>query len=216
MHPLKPRISITKGVIYISVIWTMATFFSLPHAICQKLFTFKYRWDGLVGSSLGAWRTLTDGNLSLLWISELLAPSYCAKLSLCFLPILLLPGLCLSSALFFLLFFLILSSKHFTALPCYSLSLCLQGQGNSNQLLPLGTYTHPDWNSESPIPCLKWWGLSSLAPPINKPVYMSKCLRQDAVPTHTSHLSYALSCALLERKALSVLKFKYSCVLLVR
>ena len=45
---------------------------------------------------------------------------------------------------FFLLFFLILSSKHFTALPCYSLSLCLQGQGNSNQLLPLGTYTHPD------------------------------------------------------------------------
>lgn len=43
MHPLKPRISITKGVIYIAVIWTMATFFSLPHAICQKLFTFKYR-----------------------------------------------------------------------------------------------------------------------------------------------------------------------------
>ncbi|XP_017353901.1 probable G-protein coupled receptor 83 isoform X2 [Cebus imitator] len=42
MHPLKPRISITKGVIYIAVIWTMATFFSLPHAICQKLFTFKY------------------------------------------------------------------------------------------------------------------------------------------------------------------------------
>jgi len=42
MHPLKPRISITKGVIYITVIWTMATFFSLPHAICQKLFTFKY------------------------------------------------------------------------------------------------------------------------------------------------------------------------------
>ncbi|XP_062951942.1 G-protein coupled receptor 83 isoform X2 [Cynocephalus volans] len=45
MHPLKPRISITKGVIYIVVIWTMATFFSLPHAICQKLFTFKYSED---------------------------------------------------------------------------------------------------------------------------------------------------------------------------
>ncbi|KAI4580666.1 hypothetical protein MJG53_010208 [Ovis ammon polii x Ovis aries] len=45
MHPLKPRISTTKGVIYISVIWTMATFFSLPHAICQKLFTFKYSED---------------------------------------------------------------------------------------------------------------------------------------------------------------------------
>ncbi|XP_055139269.1 G-protein coupled receptor 83 isoform X2 [Symphalangus syndactylus] len=45
MHPLKPRISITKGIIYIAVIWTMATFFSLPHAICQKLFTFKYSED---------------------------------------------------------------------------------------------------------------------------------------------------------------------------
>uniref|UniRef100_A0A8C6C7D6 G protein-coupled receptor 83 n=1 Tax=Monodon monoceros TaxID=40151 RepID=A0A8C6C7D6_MONMO len=45
MYPLKPRISITKGVIYITVIWTMATFFSLPHAICQKLFTFKYSED---------------------------------------------------------------------------------------------------------------------------------------------------------------------------
>ncbi|KAM9221489.1 G-protein coupled receptor 83 isoform 2-T2 [Dugong dugon] len=45
MYPLKPRISITRGVIYIAVIWTMATFFSLPHAICQKLFTFKYSED---------------------------------------------------------------------------------------------------------------------------------------------------------------------------
>ncbi|KAB1271890.1 putative G-protein coupled receptor 83 [Camelus dromedarius] len=45
MHPLKPRISITKGVIYIAVIWTMATIFSLPHAIYQKLFTFKYSED---------------------------------------------------------------------------------------------------------------------------------------------------------------------------
>ncbi|KAL4697594.1 hypothetical protein H8959_003292 [Pygathrix nigripes] len=34
-----------QGVIYIAVIWTMATFFSLPHAICQKLFTFKYSED---------------------------------------------------------------------------------------------------------------------------------------------------------------------------
>ena len=173
MHPLKPRISITKGVIYIAVIWTMATFFSLPHAICQKLFTFKYRWDGLVESSLGAWRTLTDGNLSLLWISELLAPSYCAKL------VSLLPSHPVASrpvpilwTFFVLLFSLILSSKHFTALPCYPLSLCLQGQGKSNQLLPLVTYTHPDWNSESPSPFLKWWGLSSLAPPTNKPVYV--------------------------------------------
>ncbi|KGL90158.1 putative G-protein coupled receptor 83, partial [Charadrius vociferus] len=42
MHPLKPRISTAKGVIYIFVIWIMATCFSLPHAIYQKLFTFEY------------------------------------------------------------------------------------------------------------------------------------------------------------------------------
>ncbi|KFQ17780.1 putative G-protein coupled receptor 83, partial [Merops nubicus] len=42
MHPLKPRISTAKAVIYISVIWIMATCFSLPHAIYQKLFTFEY------------------------------------------------------------------------------------------------------------------------------------------------------------------------------
>ncbi|NXP35512.1 GPR83 protein, partial [Leiothrix lutea] len=45
MHPLKPRISTGKGVIYISIIWIMATCFSLPHAIYQKLFTFEYSED---------------------------------------------------------------------------------------------------------------------------------------------------------------------------
>ncbi|XP_032063726.1 probable G-protein coupled receptor 83 isoform X2 [Aythya fuligula] len=45
MHPLKPRISTAKGVIYISVIWVMAACFSLPHAIYQKLFTFEYSED---------------------------------------------------------------------------------------------------------------------------------------------------------------------------
>ncbi|NWU38376.1 GPR83 protein, partial [Hylia prasina] len=45
MHPLKPRISTGKGVIYISVIWIMATCFSLPHAIYQRLFTFEYSED---------------------------------------------------------------------------------------------------------------------------------------------------------------------------
>ncbi|NWT53761.1 GPR83 protein, partial [Erythrocercus mccallii] len=45
MHPLKPRISAGKGVIYIFVIWIMATCFSLPHAIYQKLFTFEYSED---------------------------------------------------------------------------------------------------------------------------------------------------------------------------
>ncbi|XP_074812006.1 G-protein coupled receptor 83 [Natator depressus] len=42
MHPLKPRLSTAKGIVYISVIWNMATCFSLPHAIYQKLFTFEY------------------------------------------------------------------------------------------------------------------------------------------------------------------------------
>ncbi|NXU08641.1 GPR83 protein, partial [Pardalotus punctatus] len=45
MHPLKPRISTGKGVICIVVIWIMATCFSLPHAIYQKLFTFEYSED---------------------------------------------------------------------------------------------------------------------------------------------------------------------------
>ncbi|XP_066478036.1 G-protein coupled receptor 83 isoform X2 [Tiliqua scincoides] len=42
MHPLKPRISTTKSLTCICVIWLMATCFSLPHAIYQKLFTFEY------------------------------------------------------------------------------------------------------------------------------------------------------------------------------
>ncbi|XP_053241605.1 G-protein coupled receptor 83 [Podarcis raffonei] len=43
LHPLKPRISTAKGLVCISIIWLMATCFSLPHAIYQKLFTFEYR-----------------------------------------------------------------------------------------------------------------------------------------------------------------------------
>ncbi|XP_027533206.1 probable G-protein coupled receptor 83 [Neopelma chrysocephalum] len=42
MHPLKPCISTGKAVIYISVIWIMAACSSVPHGICQKLFTFEY------------------------------------------------------------------------------------------------------------------------------------------------------------------------------
>ncbi|XP_028671329.1 G-protein coupled receptor 83 [Erpetoichthys calabaricus] len=42
MHPLKPRMSTVKGVICIVIIWVMATCFSLPHAIYQKLFRFEY------------------------------------------------------------------------------------------------------------------------------------------------------------------------------
>ncbi|XP_015265771.1 PREDICTED: probable G-protein coupled receptor 83 [Gekko japonicus] len=42
MHPLKPRVSTTKGLISIGIIWITAACFSLPHAIHQKLFTFEY------------------------------------------------------------------------------------------------------------------------------------------------------------------------------
>lgn len=69
----------------------------LPEIIYLQV---QVRWT----SRPGAWKTLTDGNLSLLWISELLAPAV-PSWSLCFLPILLLPGLCLSSAFFFAFFF---------------------------------------------------------------------------------------------------------------
>ncbi|KAG7484342.1 hypothetical protein MATL_G00048610 [Megalops atlanticus] len=42
LHPLKPRMSTTQGIIYVVVIWLMASCFSFPHAIYQKLFTFVY------------------------------------------------------------------------------------------------------------------------------------------------------------------------------
>ncbi|NXK82481.1 GPR83 protein, partial [Amazona guildingii] len=38
LNPLKQRMSLTKGALSISVIWMMATCFSLHHAIRQKLF----------------------------------------------------------------------------------------------------------------------------------------------------------------------------------
>uniref|UniRef100_A0A670K3K5 G-protein coupled receptor 83 n=1 Tax=Podarcis muralis TaxID=64176 RepID=A0A670K3K5_PODMU len=43
LHPLKPRMSLTKGALAISSIWMMAACFSLPHAIYQKLFIYNYR-----------------------------------------------------------------------------------------------------------------------------------------------------------------------------
>ncbi|NXY51519.1 GPR83 protein, partial [Ceuthmochares aereus] len=43
LHLLKQRVSLTEGVLSISVIWLMATCFSLPHAIYQKLFQYNYR-----------------------------------------------------------------------------------------------------------------------------------------------------------------------------
>ncbi|NXR73806.1 GPR83 protein, partial [Pycnonotus jocosus] len=37
LNPLKQRMSLIKGALSISVIWLMATCFSLPHAVYQKL-----------------------------------------------------------------------------------------------------------------------------------------------------------------------------------
>ncbi|XP_076585765.1 G-protein coupled receptor 83 [Chaetodon auriga] len=42
LHPLRPRMSPAKGGVWVTVIWIMASCFSLPHAIYQKLLTFTY------------------------------------------------------------------------------------------------------------------------------------------------------------------------------
>ncbi|XP_068177271.1 G-protein coupled receptor 83 [Antennarius striatus] len=42
LHPLRPRMSLGQGGIWVTVIWIMASCFSLPHAIYQKLLTFTY------------------------------------------------------------------------------------------------------------------------------------------------------------------------------
>uniref|UniRef100_A0A4W4EIP9 G protein-coupled receptor 83 n=1 Tax=Electrophorus electricus TaxID=8005 RepID=A0A4W4EIP9_ELEEL len=43
MHPMKQRMSCFQGMVWVSVIWVMATCFSLPHAIYQTLFRFEDR-----------------------------------------------------------------------------------------------------------------------------------------------------------------------------
>ncbi|XP_018551388.1 G-protein coupled receptor 83 [Lates calcarifer] len=42
LHPLRPRMSLAQGSVWVAVIWIMASCFSLPHAIYQKLLTFTY------------------------------------------------------------------------------------------------------------------------------------------------------------------------------
>ncbi|XP_058497168.1 G-protein coupled receptor 83 [Solea solea] len=42
LHPLRPRMSPAQGRVWVVIIWIMATCFSLPHAIYQKLLTFTY------------------------------------------------------------------------------------------------------------------------------------------------------------------------------
>ncbi|XP_017538286.2 probable G-protein coupled receptor 83 [Pygocentrus nattereri] len=47
MHPMKQRMSCLQGVVWVGVIWVMATCFSLPHAIYQTLLRFEFG-DGRV------------------------------------------------------------------------------------------------------------------------------------------------------------------------
>ncbi|KAM6940666.1 G-protein coupled receptor 83 [Xenentodon cancila] len=42
LHPLRPRMTLVQGGVWVAVIWIMASCFSLPHAIYQKLLTFTY------------------------------------------------------------------------------------------------------------------------------------------------------------------------------
>ncbi|KAM8842741.1 G-protein coupled receptor 83-like [Synchiropus picturatus] len=42
VHPLRTRLTLAQGGVWVVVIWIMASCFSLPHAIYQKLFTFTY------------------------------------------------------------------------------------------------------------------------------------------------------------------------------
>nr|XP_015799090.2 G-protein coupled receptor 83 [Nothobranchius furzeri] len=42
LHPLRPRMTPAQGGVWVAVIWVMASCFSLPHAIYQKLLTFSY------------------------------------------------------------------------------------------------------------------------------------------------------------------------------
>ncbi|KAI4904200.1 hypothetical protein NFI96_000068 [Prochilodus magdalenae] len=49
MHPMKQRMSWLQGVVWVGVIWVMATCFSLPHAIYQTLLRFEFGsqyWSG--------------------------------------------------------------------------------------------------------------------------------------------------------------------------
>ncbi|XP_061881963.1 G-protein coupled receptor 83-like [Entelurus aequoreus] len=42
LHPLRPRMTPTQSSVWVAVIWILASCFSLPHAIYQKLVTFTF------------------------------------------------------------------------------------------------------------------------------------------------------------------------------
>ncbi|KAK1787717.1 hypothetical protein P4O66_015940 [Electrophorus voltai] len=54
MHPMKQRMSCFQGMVWVSVIWVMATCFSLPHAIYQTLFRFEFGYKEGVLAKLGS------------------------------------------------------------------------------------------------------------------------------------------------------------------
>lgn len=186
MHPLKPRISITKGVIYITVIWTMATFFSLPHAICQKLFTFKYRWVNSYGAAWG----LRGPCLREIWVLSAydLQVSATPNSSVSFL------SSCFQGRAYgqhsFCFFFPLLLNNFSSLLIVHP--VCLQGQGSSEQLPSLGTRTHTVtqmWDSESP-------GTFAFSCPADKQTMPeSVCLRQDAPLPTSSYSGFFVVCS---------------------
>uniref|UniRef100_UPI00398F7571 G-protein coupled receptor 83-like n=1 Tax=Pristiophorus japonicus TaxID=55135 RepID=UPI00398F7571 len=83
MHPLKPRLSVPRGIICIASIWILASCFSLPHAIYQKLFRFVYRETTIRGLCVPAfpqpsdvfWKYLDLATFGLLYALPLLVIS---------------------------------------------------------------------------------------------------------------------------------------------
>lgn len=55
LHPLRPRMSLSQAAVWLTLIWIMASCFSLPHAIYQKLLTFAYRWTPRIFFILTIW-----------------------------------------------------------------------------------------------------------------------------------------------------------------
>ncbi|CAN0294941.1 unnamed protein product [Lampetra fluviatilis] len=83
MHPLKPRMSMLKGGLCVSVIWVLATAFSLPHAVFQKLFSFEYSKEHYRSMCMPdfpepsdvVWKALDQATFVLLYVLPLLIVS---------------------------------------------------------------------------------------------------------------------------------------------
>ncbi|XP_078389991.1 G-protein coupled receptor 83-like [Cetorhinus maximus] len=81
MYPLRPRMSVPRGIVCITSIWILASCFSLPHAIYQKLFRFVYGETTVRSLCVPAfpqpsdvfWKYLDLATFSLLYALPLLA-----------------------------------------------------------------------------------------------------------------------------------------------